>query len=73
MSSEVLQQIIEEFILREGTDYGWHEFSFEEKKSHIYKQLEVEKIKIIYDPNNESITLLTKEEFNKTLLAFKQS
>ncbi|MCB0391280.1 MAG: YheU family protein [Bdellovibrionales bacterium] len=58
LSQEVLHNLLEEFILREGTDYGNYEYSLEEKKQHLLKQLEQKKIKIVYDPNEETTTLI---------------
>lgn len=57
LSPEILDNIIEEYILREGTDYGSSEFSLEHKKNHIYKQLDSNKILITYDEETDSINL----------------
>lgn len=58
LSAEALNGIIESFILREGTDYGAVEISFERKKEQLLKQIEKKEIKIVYDPNSESVTLI---------------
>ncbi len=65
LSEDVLQNLVEEFILREGTDYGANEISLEKKKEQVLKQLENEDIKIIFDPDTESVTLMTAHQFKK--------
>lgn len=65
LSEDVVQSLIEEFILREGTDYGANEVSLEKKKEQVSKQLENEDIKIVFDPNTESVTLMTAHQFLK--------
>ena len=65
LSEDVLQNLVEEFVLREGTDYGAQEISLEKKKEQVLKQLENEDIKIIFDPDTESVTLMTTQQFKK--------
>jgi hypothetical protein len=57
LSEDALFGVIDDFILREGTDYGWQEVSLERKREDIRRQLEKRKIKIMFDPASESITL----------------
>ena len=40
LSAPALEGIIEEFVLREGTEYGASEFSLDQKKSNVKRQLE---------------------------------
>ena len=65
ISPEAFQGIIDEFINREGTDYGAVELSHEAKVQRVHKQLGKGDVKIIFDPNTESVTLLTAKEFEK--------
>lgn len=65
LSSEILNAIIEEFIQREGTDYGNHEVSLDLKTQQIKKQLHKNEILIVFDPTTESVNLMTKSEFLK--------
>lgn len=60
LSSEALNGIIESFILREGTDYGAVEISFERKKEQLRKQIEKKETRVVFDPNSESVTLMSK-------------
>ena len=38
LSGPALESIIEEFVLREGTEYGQKEFSLDQKKSDVKRQ-----------------------------------
>jgi uncharacterized protein YheU (UPF0270 family) len=67
ISPEAVQGIIENFILREGTDYGLVNVPFEKKVAQIRSQLKRGEIKIIYDPASESVTLITKQEFARLI------
>jgi uncharacterized protein YheU (UPF0270 family) len=63
LSEEALANIIESFILREGTDYGAVEVSYEKKQQQIRKQISRGEIKIVFDASTESVSLLTATDF----------
>ncbi|MFS4459175.1 YheU family protein [Bdellovibrio sp. HCB2-146] len=65
LSEDALNGIIENFIQREGTDYGANEIALETKMQQIRKQLQRGDVKVVFDPDSESVTLLTKNEWNK--------
>lgn len=65
LSSEALRGIIESFILREGTDYGSHEAIFETKFKQIKSQIDRGDVIIAFDPNTETVGLLTKTQWSK--------
>jgi hypothetical protein len=67
ISSEALDQLIDSFIMREGTDYGAVELEHSKKVHRIQKQLETGRIKIVFDPNTESVTLITDKEWERYL------
>lgn len=58
LSPDTLQALIEEFINREGTDYGEQEISIKTKISHVMSQLKEGSIVIGYDEQSETVTLL---------------
>jgi uncharacterized protein YheU (UPF0270 family) len=58
LSAEALSGIIDNFILREGTDYGATEKSYESKVDSIKRQLEARLIKIVFDPQTDSISIV---------------
>lgn len=65
LSEDALAELIESFVLKEGTDYGATEVSLATKVRQIRTQLEREDIKIVFDAESESVTLLTKADFAK--------
>jgi|TARA_R110002167_G_scaffold2165_8_gene10916 uncharacterized protein YheU (UPF0270 family) len=62
LSTEALDDILAEFVLREGTDYGDVEFSLADKKQHVMGQLESGKVRLLFDPieNSCHIALVRK-------------
>jgi uncharacterized protein YheU (UPF0270 family) len=69
LNAEILTAIIEEFILREGTDYGAREVDFESKVSQVKRLLDVGDVVITYDPKTENCTLLTRQQFRREMKA----
>lgn len=66
LDQTTLNNLIEQYILREGTDYGEVEFSLQEKTLQITQQIKNEDIYIMYSELNESVTLVSKQEFQQT-------
>ena len=58
LAPQLLQAVIESFVLREGTDYGEKELSLEAKVARVLTQLRSGKAKILFDPESESVTLV---------------
>ena len=65
LSAEALQGVIEEFITREGTDYGEFEFSLADKVEHVRAQLKSAVVQIVFDMRSETCTLMTREEIRQ--------
>ena len=62
MSPAALAGLIEEFVTRDGTDYGLREQTLEEKKSAIVRQLECGEVVVVFDAESESCTIVSKDE-----------
>ena len=58
--TEVLRAVIEEFVTREGTDYGMTAFSLDSKVAQVLKQLEERKVFLVFDAETESSDIVTK-------------
>jgi uncharacterized protein YheU (UPF0270 family) len=65
LSVEALQGVIEEFITREGTDYGDGEWSLADKVKQVRAALRAGNAQIIFDPHAETCTLMTREEIRQ--------
>lgn len=57
LSSEALQGIINEFISRDGTDYGVMEISPETIFGHVKDKLETGSAVLIYDDETETTNI----------------
>ncbi|HJN52272.1 MAG: YheU family protein [Pseudomonadales bacterium] len=58
LSAQALNGIIEEFITREGTDYGQRETPLEEKIRQIKAQIDRGEVIILYDSESQSCNLV---------------
>lgn len=67
ISAEALSGLVDEFILREGTDYGHHEFSLEEKRNHVRRQLDAGETVVIFDLDEQSASVVRKQQFKGIL------
>jgi uncharacterized protein len=54
---ELLERIIEEFVTREGTEYGEREYSLAEKVAQVRRLIVRGEAKILYDEKSESCTI----------------
>ena len=62
LSEEALKGLIEEFVSREGTDYGQGDYTLEEKAASVRRQLETGRAVIVYDPITEGCNIALKED-----------
>jgi len=49
LAPETLRALVEEYITREGTDYGLEEKTLEEKVADVMRQLERGEAKIVFE------------------------
>lgn len=68
LTADVLNSVVQEFVLREGTNYGLVEHSSETKVQQVIQQIKKGDVKIVFDPQSESVTLMTSTEFKKAIL-----
>jgi uncharacterized protein len=62
LPAELLQAVIESFVLREGTDYGEREISLQDKVAKVIAQLKRGEAKIVFDPESETITIVVGQK-----------
>ena len=63
LSTEALQGVIEEFITREGTDYGAMEIELADKVRNVRAQLSNGTALIVFDPIAEACTIISRDEY----------
>ena len=64
LSTDILDNIIKEFILREGTDYGAEEVNFEDKAAEIKQQLINGEIVVVYSELHETVNIMPANQFS---------
>jgi uncharacterized protein len=62
LNPDTLNRIIEEYVTREGTDYGDAEYTLAEKVAYVKQQLEKGKVIIVYNSNSESCDIVAKKK-----------
>ena len=58
LDPDTLTNIIEAFVLREGTDYGMQELSLAEKVEHVRMQLERGEAALEFSEEHESVNII---------------
>ena len=58
LDPETLRNVIEEFVTRDGSDWGEAGGTLEEKISQVMQQLRSRKIKIVFELNSESTNIV---------------
>lgn len=61
LAEETLRNLIEEFVTREGTDYGDRLFSLADKVAQVRRQLDQGSVVIVYDPHLESCHIMPSD------------
>jgi hypothetical protein len=62
LSPETIEAVIEEFVTREGTDYGKTDVPFERKIESVRRQLETGKVLIVFDESMQSCNILSRDD-----------
>ena len=63
IAADTLNALIEEFVTRDGTDYGDIETSTATKVQQVMNQLERKEVFIVYSEEYETCTIKTKDTF----------
>lgn len=59
LSAEALRGLVEEFVSREGTDYGHADRSLESKVADVHRQLDSGEARIVFDLASESASIVS--------------
>lgn len=62
LDPDTLSRLVQEFVTRDGTDYGVHEQSLEDKTQSILQQIRVGRVVIVFDQASESVNLFEKDK-----------
>ncbi len=60
LSTQALRGLIEEFITRQGTDYGVREVSLDDKVTDVERQLKNGEARIVFDTVDECANIVPR-------------
>lgn len=60
-----LHRLIEEFVTRDGTDYGIQEVPLEKRVENVMRQLRQGATFVVFDEQTESANLITREQLQE--------
>ncbi len=61
LAPDVLRRLVEEFVTRDGTDYGAVERTLAEKVAMVMRQLEDGDVAIVVDPECGTIDIVARQ------------
>lgn len=69
LAADTLDRLLEEFVTRDGTDYGEREVPLAQKVEQVRTQLRRGLVLIVFDELSESVTIVTREAHQANVLA----
>lgn len=66
LQPDTLTAMIEEFVTRDGTDYGEFEATLSLRVGQVRHQIESGKAAIVFDPDGESFSIVPSETLRST-------
>ncbi len=62
LSPEALQGLLEDYVSREGTDYGHSSYSLSQKVAAVRRQIETGRAVIVFDPIRQSCNIIPRRD-----------
>ena len=72
LTEETLLNIIEGFVLREGTEYGEADVSLEDKVQQVLAQLTLGDVLLVYSELHETVNIIPKQQLGEFELSNTQ-
>ena len=66
IESETLNNLIEHFVLREGTDYGAEEVSLSDKVAAVHRQLQRGEAMVVFSELHETVNIMPRRALRHT-------
>lgn len=66
LSADILHNIIANYVLQEGTEYGLEDVTLEEKIAQVHQQLLKGSAVLVYSELHETVNILPAEQFKGT-------
>lgn len=67
IAADTLEALVEEYVTRDGTDYGDSEVPLARKVAQVREQLRRGEVVIVFEEATESINLLTRRDLRERL------
>ncbi|HDT6530142.1 TPA: YheU family protein [Raoultella ornithinolytica] len=64
LDPETLDNLIESFVLHEGTDYGEHERSLADKVADVKQQLKSGEAVLVWSELHETVNIMPRKQFH---------
>lgn len=65
LDPDTLRNVIEAFVLREGTDYGEQEKTLAEKTEDVLMQLKRGEVVLVWSELHETLNILSRNQFRQ--------
>lgn len=65
LSPEALENLVESFVLREGTDYGEQERSLAQKVADVKRQLAQGEAVLVWSELHETVNIMPRNQFRE--------
>jgi uncharacterized protein len=62
LPEETLRSLVEEFVTRDGTDYGAVERSLDDKVRDVLRQIRRGEVRIVFDAESGSVNLVAQRD-----------
>lgn len=63
LASDTLNALVEEFVTRDGTDYGEQEVGLERKVLQVINGIKRKEYVIVFDAEQESVQIVTRQQW----------
>lgn len=63
LSDAALRGVIEEFVTREGTEYGYEDVPLDRKVDAVRRQLERGDVLVLWNAKTETVSIVTRRDF----------
>ncbi|NPU92621.1 MAG: YheU family protein [Gammaproteobacteria bacterium] len=67
LAEDILNALVEEFVTREGTDYGQQEVALERKVAQVVNGIRRKDYVIVFDTEAESTHILTGQQWREAV------
>ena len=72
LTEDTLLNIIEGFVLREGTEYGADDVSLKDKVQQVLAQLKLGDVLLVYSELHETVNIIPKQQLGEFELSETQ-